>query len=138
MSFLRLIFNIAWFVTGGFVMGLAWCVAGILACISIIGIPFARSCFVIAQLTFWPFGNDSVNREYIHRESDIGTSVFGTLGNVVWFLCFGLWLALGHIIHAVACFVTIIGIPFGIQHLKLAMLSFAPIGQSVVNTSNTR
>lgn len=138
MSFLRLIFNIAWFVTGGFVMGLAWCVAGILACISIIGIPFARSCFVIAQLTFWPFGNDSVNREYLNRESDIGTSVFGTLGNVVWFLCFGLWLALGHIIHAVACFVTIIGIPFGIQHLKLAMLSFAPIGQSVVNTSNTR
>ena len=137
MSFLRLIFNIAWFVTGGFVMGLAWCVAGILACISIIGIPFARSCFVIAQLTFWPFGNDSVNREYLNRESDIGTSVFGTLGNVVWFLCFGLWLALGHIIHAVACFVTIIGIPFGIQHLKLAMLSFAPIGQSVVNTSNT-
>ena len=137
MSFLRLIFNIAWFVTGGFVMGLAWCVAWILACISIIGIPFARSCFVIAQLTFWPFGNDSVNREYLNRESDIGTSVFGTLGNVVWFLCFGLWLALGHIIHAVACFVTIIGIPFGIQHLKLAMLSFAPIGQSVVNTSKT-
>lgn len=136
MELLRLIFNIAWFITGGLVMGIAWCLAGVLACISIVGIPFARSCFVIAQLTFWPFGNDSEDRSYVNHREDIGTSGFGTLGNVIWFLLFGFWLALGHLVHAVACFVTIIGIPFGIQHLKLALLSFAPIGQTVINKTH--
>lgn len=134
MEFFRLVFNIAWFISGGLVMGLAWCLAGILAAVSIVGIPFARSCFVIAELTFWPFGQDSESRARINRAQDIGTGGLGTVGNVIWFLFFGLWLALGHLIHAAACFVSIIGIPFGIQHLKLALLCFAPIGQTVVNS----
>ncbi|NRA71048.1 MAG: YccF domain-containing protein [Gammaproteobacteria bacterium] len=133
MSLFRLIFNIAWFVTGGLIMGLAWCLAGIIAAISIVGIPFARSCFVIAQLTFWPFGREIENRRVANHYSDLGTGTLGTIGNVIWFILFGFWLAIGHLIHAVACFVTIIGIPFGIQHLKLAMLSVAPIGQTVVD-----
>ena len=138
MGLVRFIFNVAWFVTGGLVMGIAWCIAGLIACISIIGIPFARSCFVIAQLTFWPFGHDSLNREYVTKQHDIGTGAFGTVGNIIWFICFGFWLALGHLFHAIACFVTIIGIPFGIQHLKLAMLSIAPVGQTVTNNSHYR
>lgn len=132
MSVFRFIFNVAWFLTGGIIMSLLWALAGIIACLTIVGIPFARSCFVIAQFALWPFGHDTENREYVNRESDIGTGSLGFIGNVVWFVFFGFWLALGHLIHAVACFVTIIGIPFGIAHLKLAMLSFAPIGQTVV------
>ncbi|MGB0833153.1 MAG: YccF domain-containing protein [Psychrobium sp.] len=132
MSLLRLILNIAWFLCGGVLMSLAWVLAGIVACISIVGIPFARSCFVIARMALWPFGHDIENREYVTRQQDIGTGSLGLVGNVVWFIFFGWWLSLGHLIHAAVCFVSIIGIPFGIVHLKLAMLSFAPIGQTVV------
>ncbi|MGX9461458.1 YccF domain-containing protein [Shewanella sp. A14] len=132
MSLLRLIFNIAWFLMGGFIMGLAWWFVGALCFISIIGIPFGRACFVIGELAFWPFGQETVNRKHVSGEEDIGTGTLGTLGNVVWFLCFGIWLAIGHLAHALACFVTIIGIPFAMQHIKLALLSLTPIGQTVI------
>ena len=132
MSLLRVILNIIWLITGGFVMGLVWWLAGLICFISIIGIPFGRACFVIGELTFWPFGQDSVNREYISGHHDIGTGTPGMLGNIIWFLLFGLWLGIGHIIIAVGCFLSIIGIPFGLQHLKLAVLSLMPIGQTVV------
>ena len=132
MAVLRLVFNIAWFVLGGFVMGLAWWLAGLLCFISIIGIPFGRACFVIGEMTFWPFGQDSVNRHSHTGIEDLGTGTFGMIGNIVWFLLFGVWLAIGHIVHAFACAVTIIGIPFALQHLKLAILSLTPIGQTVV------
>ena len=133
MGLIRFILNVAWLLCGGLVMALAWVFIGIVACITIVGIPFARSCFVIAKLTLWPFGKDIEHRERVNRYEDIGTGSLGTVGNVIWFLLFGFWLAIGHLFHAVACFVTIIGIPFGIQHLKLAMLSIAPIGQTVVD-----
>ena len=132
MSVLRLIFNIAWFIMGGFLMGLAWWLVGIICFISIIGIPFGRACFVLGELSFWPFGQEQMNRRVARGREDIGTGVFGTLGNIVWFLLFGIWLAIGHLVHAIACFITIIGIPFGIAHLKLALLSLAPIGQTIV------
>lgn len=133
MSLLRLIFNICWFVMGGLLMGLAWWLAGLLCFISIIGIPFGRSCFVIGQLAFWPFGQESINRRYLQKYDDIGTGGLGLLGNIIWFVFAGFWLALGHLVHAVACFITIIGIPFGLQHLKLAMLTLSPIGQTIVD-----
>ena len=133
MSVLRLIFNILWFVMGGFIMGILWWLAGIISFVSIIGIPFGRSCFVIGEMAFWPFGQGAVNRRYINRYDDFGTGGLGILGNIIWFLCFGIWLALGHIGHAIVCFVSIIGIPFGIQHLKLALLTLAPIGKTVIS-----
>uniref|UniRef100_A0A486XJN0 Inner membrane protein YccF n=1 Tax=Rheinheimera sp. BAL341 TaxID=1708203 RepID=A0A486XJN0_9GAMM len=133
MSIFRLLFNILWFVLGGFVMGILWWLAGLLCFISIIGIPFGRSCFVIGEMAFWPFGQDAVNRRYLNHYDDIGTGTLGVLGNIIWFLCFGIWLAIGHLCHAVLCFISIIGIPFGIQHLKLAMLTLAPIGKTVVS-----
>tara|TARA_R110002050_G_scaffold243284_1_gene379791 strand:+ start:162 stop:581 length:420 start_codon:yes stop_codon:yes gene_type:complete len=132
MSLLRLIFNIAWFLMGGFVMGLAWWFVGALCFISIIGIPFGRACFVIGELAFWPFGQETVNRKHVSGEEDIGTGTLGLVGNIVWFLFFGIWLAIGHLVHALACFITIIGIPFAIQHIKLALLSLTPIGQTVI------
>lgn len=133
MSVLRLIFNVFWFILGGFVMGLAWWLIGLICFISIIGIPFGRACFVMGELTFWPFGQDVINRRYLNRQDDIGTGALGTVGNIIWFLLFGIWLAIGHLFHAVVCFLTIIGIPFGLQHLKLAGLALAPIGKTVVN-----
>ncbi|MCH1924957.1 YccF domain-containing protein [Shewanella sp. C32] len=134
MSVLRLIFNIAWFLLGGLVMGLAWWFVGLLCFISIVGIPFGRACFVIGELAFWPFGQEHISRDQLYGREDIGTGPLGLLGNIVWFLLFGIWLAIGHLVHAVGCFVTIIGIPFGIQHIKLALLSLMPIGKTIVNS----
>ena len=125
--------NILWFVLGGFFMGLGWWLAGALAFLSIIGIPWGRACFVIGQFTFFPFGKEAIDREELSGKRDIGTGVLGLLGNIVWFVLAGWWLALGHLMSAVACFVTIIGIPFGLQHLKLAVLTLAPVGKTIVD-----
>lgn len=125
--------NLIWFILGGVCMGLAWCFFGLLAFISIIGIPWGRACFVMAGFSFFPFGKEAISRDELTRQEDIGTSEFGIVGNVLWFIFAGLWLAIGHVISAIACFITIIGIPFAIQHLKLAGISIAPIGKTVVD-----
>ena len=95
--------------------------------VSIVGIPFGRSCFEIGTFTFFPFGREAVRRDVLTGEEDLGT-----LGNVLWFVLCGWWLALGHLAAALLLFVTIIGIPFGIQHLKVAALTLSPIGKTVV------
>lgn len=130
---MRLIGNVFWFVLGGAIMGLAWWLAGLLAFISIIGIPWGKACFVIGQFTFFPFGKEAVSRRYINDKDDIGTGTLGAIGNLIWFIFAGIWLAIGHLVSALACFVTIIGIPFGIQHLKLAGIAIAPIGKTIVD-----
>lgn len=130
---MRTIGNILWFLFGGAIMGLAWVFFGILAFVSIVGIPWGRSCFVIAGFSFFPFGKEAIYRDELTRAEDIGTSSFGVVGNVLWFVFAGVWLALGHLTSAIACFVTIIGIPFALQHLKLAVISLAPIGQTIVD-----
>ncbi|EPH5254568.1 YccF domain-containing protein [Vibrio cholerae] len=129
---LRTLGNIIWFLCGGIVMGLAWWLVGVLAFISIIGIPWGRACFVIGNFSFWPFGYEAISRDELTDQTDIGTSGFGVLGNIIWFILAGFWLAVGHILSAVVCFITIIGIPFALQHLKLAVISLAPIGKTVV------
>jgi uncharacterized membrane protein YccF (DUF307 family) len=130
---MRTIFNFLWFILGGFVMGLGWWLAGLIAFITIVGIPWARACFVIGTFAFFPFGKEAVNRRDLTGRGDIGTSGLGTIGNIIWFLLAGVWLAIGHVMSAIACFVTIIGIPFAIQHLKLAGIALAPIGKTVVS-----
>ena len=125
--------NILWFILGGVLMGLGWWLVGLLAFITIIGIPWGKACFVIGQFAFLPFGKEAVNRKDLSRQDDIGTGFIGLLGNIIWFLIAGLWLAIGHVLSAAACFVTIIGIPFGIQHLKLAAIALAPIGKTIVD-----
>ena len=129
---MRAIGNLIWFVFGGIFMGLAWCFFGLLAFTSIVGIPWGRSCFVIAGFSFFPFGKETIARDELTQYEDIGTGGFGTLGNVIWFVFAGFWLAIGHVLSAIACFITIIGIPFALQHLKLAGISLAPIGKTVV------
>lgn len=128
-----LIGNILWFIFGGFVMGLGWWLAGLLAALTIVGIPWAKACFVIGQFAFLPFGKVAVNRDALNGSEDIGTGVLGTVGNIIWFVFAGIWLAIGHLGSALLCFVTIIGIPFGVQHLKLAVIALAPIGKTIVD-----
>lgn len=130
---MRAIGNLIWFCLGGVIMGLGWWFAACLAFISIIGIPWGRACFVIGTFSFFPFGQEAIDRKELSQVEDIGTSTAGTIGNIVWFVFAGLWLAIGHVISAVACFITIIGIPFGIQHLKLAGIAIAPIGKTIVS-----
>ena len=125
--------NMIWFVFGGFVMGLGWWLAGVLALITIVGIPWAKACLVVGQFAFLPFGKVAINRRDLLKQSDIGTGTLGFLGNVIWFIFAGVWLAIGHLLCALMCFVTIIGVPFGLQHLKLASLALAPIGKTIVD-----
>jgi uncharacterized membrane protein YccF (DUF307 family) len=128
----RTIGNLLWFVLGGVWMGLAWWIAGLLAYVSIVGIPWGKACFVIGRFTFFPFGKEAISRRELTRKDDIGTGILGTIGNVIWFIFAGAWLAIGHLFSALLTFITIIGIPFGIQHLKLAGIALAPIGKTVV------
>jgi len=130
---MRAIGNLLWFVFGGFWMGLVWWLAGLLCAVTIVGIPWARSCFVIGQFTFFPFGKQAISRAELYGVSDVGTGLPGLLGNILWFIFAGVWLAIGHVGAAIFCFITIIGFPFGIQHLKLAGLSLAPIGMTIVS-----
>jgi uncharacterized membrane protein YccF (DUF307 family) len=131
---LRFLGNVLWFVLGGFVMGLVWCLIGLFAFLTIVGIPWGRACFVMGLFSFFPFGKEAVDRKDLTQREDIGTSFLGFIGNIIWFLLAGIWLAIGHIASAILCFVTIIGIPFGIQHIKLAVISLAPIGKTIVST----
>ncbi len=129
---MRTLGNFLWFILGGVFMGLAWWFFGLLMFISVIGIPWGKACFVIGQFSFLPFGREAISRKELNQEDDIGTGGLGLIGNILWLLCGGFWLALGHVGSALLCFVTIIGIPFGIQHLKLAGIALAPIGKTIV------
>ena len=130
---LRLIGNVIWFLFGGFFMALGWFLVGLLLLVSIIGIPFARACFTLGQFSLWPFGKTVVRRDRLTGQQDIGTGPLGLVGNIIWFVFFGIWLAIGHVLSGVATALTIIGIPFAIQHFKLAMAALMPIGLDVVD-----
>ena len=130
---MRAIGNFLWFILGGFLMGLTWWVVGLVAFITIVGIPWGKACFVIGQFTFFPFGKEAVSRKELQQKDDIGTGGLGVVGNIIWFVFAGFWLAMGHLLCALLDFVTIIGIPFGIQHMKLAGIALAPIGKTIVS-----
>lgn len=127
--------NLLWFLAGGVLMGLGWWLVGMIMFCTVVGIPWGRACFVMGRFAFLPFGREAIGRQELTGQRDIGTGGLGTLGNIIWFVCGGLWLALGHALSALLCAVTIIGIPFAIQHLKLAGLAMAPIGKTIVSKS---
>ncbi len=135
---LRFLANAIWLICGGVVMGLGWWLAGLVAAVTIVGLPWARACFVIGNFSFVPFGREAITRRELTGHADLGTGPLGLVGNVIWFLLAGWWLAIGHLTSALACFVTIIGIPFGLQHIKLAMIALAPIGLQVVPVDRPR
>ena len=131
MQPVNFLMNILWLILGGFWLAIGWYLAGVIMAITIIGLPWARACFVLGNLSLWPFGKEVVDRRDVSGH-DIGTGTLGFIGNVIWFVLAGVWLAIGHLLAAVANFVTIIGIPFALQHLKLAGLALAPIGKTVI------
>jgi uncharacterized membrane protein YccF (DUF307 family) len=113
-------------------MAVGWVIAAAVMAITIIGLPWSRAAFTIAGYTLLPFGQKAVSRaEYFGRE-DVGTGALGLLGNIIWLVLAGWWLALGHLGLALLCAVTIIGIPFAWAHLKLAGIALWPIGKVIV------
>jgi uncharacterized membrane protein YccF (DUF307 family) len=132
MSPIAFLLNLLWIVFGGLWMAVAWVFAAIVMAITIIGLPWARAAFNIASYTLLPFGRKAVSRaEYFGRD-DLGTGPFGLIGNIIWLVLAGWWLALGHLITAILLAVTIIGIPFAWAHLKLAGIALWPIGKEIV------
>ncbi len=134
MPIFDVLFNLLWLLCGGLWMALAWCLAGIVMALTIVGLPWTRAAFTMAHYTLLPFGRRAVSRAAWRGHDDLGTGPLGALGNVVWLVLAGWWLALGHIVIAVALAVTIIGIPFAWAHLKLAGLALWPIGKMIVPT----
>jgi uncharacterized membrane protein YccF (DUF307 family) len=132
MSALSLLLNILWIVFGGLWMAAGWVIAAILMAITIIGLPWARAAFSIASYALLPFGHQAVSRAAYTGSEDIGTGPLGLLGNIIWLLLAGWWLALAHLITAIALAITIIGIPFAWAHLKLAGIALWPIGKIIV------
>jgi uncharacterized membrane protein YccF (DUF307 family) len=134
MAPVSLLLNILWIVMGGAWMALGWVVAAVLMAITIIGLPWSRAAFNIAIYTLFPFGQRAVSRELYTGQSDVGTGAPGVIGNIIWFILAGWWLALAHIITALLLAVTIIGIPFAWAHLKLAGIALWPIGKVIVSS----
>jgi uncharacterized membrane protein YccF (DUF307 family) len=122
----RTILNVIWLILAGLWMCLAYLLAGLVLCITIIGIPFGIAAFRIGIYALWPFGYTAVERR------DAGAPSF--VGNVLWLILAGWWLALGHIVTGLVLCVTIIGIPFGIANFKLIPLSLMPLGKEIVPT----
>jgi uncharacterized membrane protein YccF (DUF307 family) len=133
VSLLSLVLNILWILTGGLWMALAWLIAAVIMAITIIGIPWARAAFNIAIYTLLPFGHVAMSREETEGYEDLGTSPLGFIGNVIWLVLAGWWLALGHLVTAIGLAITIIGIPFAWAHLKLIPISLWPIGKTIVS-----
>ncbi|MCR4923693.1 MAG: YccF domain-containing protein [Lachnospiraceae bacterium] len=119
---MRLLGNIIWFIFGGFLGGLSWWLAGLLWCITIIGIPIGKQCFKMASISFMPFG-----KEIVYHDTAVSFLV-----NVLWFLISGMELALGNLIMGCLFCITIVGIPFGLQYFKIAKLALAPFGAEIV------
>lgn len=133
MSPISLILNVIWIVFGGGLMAIAWVLVGVVTAFTVILLPWSRACFEIASYTLFPFGREAVDRRLVTGREDIGTSELGAIGNILWFLVAGWWLALGHIFAGIACFVTVIGIPLAVAHFKLVRISLAPIGLAIVS-----
>ena len=132
MSPISLLLNVAWIVFGGFWMALSWCFAGLIMAITIVGLPWSRAAFTLALYTLAPFGRTVVRRDRVEGHETIGTGPLGTVGNLIWLLLAGWWLALEHLIIGLALASTIIGLPFAWAHLKLAGLSLWPVGMAVI------
>lgn len=113
--------NLLWFVFGGCISGLSWCLFGFLWSITVVGIPVGVQCFKMAGLSFFPFG----------KEVEYGGGAVSFIVNIIWLVLSGLPLALEHLAFGIVMCVTIVGIPFGLQHFKLAKLALMPFGATV-------
>ena len=128
---MRFLLNVLWFVLGGWVAGLAWLFGGAVLAITIVGLPWTFAAWRIASYSAWPFGREVVWRDQATGQPDAGTGCLGVGMNVIWFVLAGWYIALAHLLIAVAEFVTIIGIPFALKDLELAKLALAPVGRTI-------
>ena len=129
---MRLLLNLLWFLFGGWLSGLLWMLGGVLLAITIVSLPYTGAAFRIAGFAFWPFGREIASRDVVSGQEDLGTGPVGFVLNVIWFLLGGWYIALSHLLIAIAEAITIIGIPFAIKDLQLAGVALAPIGKIVV------
>ena len=118
---MKTIGNILWFFFGGFLSGLSWLMAGLICCVTVIGIPLGRQCFKFARLAFFPFGKEII----------LGGGAPSTLANIIWLIFCGFWMAVENAVIGMLWCVTIIGIPFGKQFFKIARLSLTPFGARI-------
>ncbi|TQJ02902.1 YccF domain-containing protein [Amycolatopsis cihanbeyliensis] len=118
------ILNVLWLVLSGFWLAIGYLVAGIICCILIITIPFGLASFRIANYAFWPFGRTLTDRH--------GAGVASLLGNILWIIFAGSWLALTHLVTGILLCITIIGIPLGIANVKLVPVALVPLGREIV------
>jgi uncharacterized membrane protein YccF (DUF307 family) len=125
----RTLLNVIWLVLAGFWMALSYVVAGIICCILIITIPFGIAAFRIAGFALWPFGRTTVPK----RNAGVGSLI----GNIIWIIVAGWWLALGHLFTGLLLCLTIIGIPFGIANFKLIPISLTPLGTEIVQSRDS-
>lgn len=121
---MKTILNLIWLVFSGFWMFLGYMVAGVLLCLTVIGIPFGLAAFRIGWCALWPFGRTLVQRP----TAGLGSAI----GNVLWFCLAGIWLAIGHAVTGVLMCLTVIGIPLGLASFKLIPVSLAPLGREIV------
>ena len=123
---MSLLGNILWIILGGgIILFLEYLISGLFLCVTIIGIPFGIQCIKISTLALLPFGREI-------RSSEKASGCIPTVMNIIWILIGGVWIALTHLVFAVICAITIIGIPFAKQHIKLASLALVPFGNEVV------
>ena len=122
---MRLILNVIWLILAGFWMAVGYAVAGLICCILIITIPWGIASFRIANYALWPFGREVVEKP--------GAGTGSLLGNVIWIIVAGIWLAIGHVVTGIALCVTIIGIPLGLANFKLVKVSLVPLGKEIVD-----
>jgi uncharacterized membrane protein YccF (DUF307 family) len=130
MTPLNLVLNVIWLVVTGFWLAVGYALAGIVMFILIITIPFGIASFRLAGFVLWPFGRTLIQRP--------GAGVASAIGNVLWFLLAGLWIAIAHLVIGVALCITIIGIPFGWANIKLAAVAIAPLGKDIVSSDDPR
>lgn len=123
---MRMVLNVIWLVLHGFWMAVAYALAGVVLCVTIIGIPLGIASFRMANFALWPFGRELVDAP--------GAGAFSVVGNLIWIVVAGWWLALGHIIAGIAMCLTIIGIPMGIASFKLVPVSLVPLGKRIVDS----
>jgi|TARA_R110000803_G_scaffold177640_1_gene239976 uncharacterized membrane protein YccF (DUF307 family) len=121
---MKLLGNLIWLLFGGVFIALEYFLASILLCLTVVGIPFGIQTFKLALIALWPFG-----KEYSKNQDTSG--ILSTIMNIIWFFIGGIWISLSHVIMGILFYITILGIPFGKQHMKLAGLALAPFGRSI-------
>ncbi len=122
---MKFIGNIIWLVCGGIIISLEYVISSIVLMITIVGIPFGVQTLKLAVLALWPFGSEI-------RETKSSSGCLSAIMNIIWILVGGIWISLTHVVFGILLVITIIGIPFGMQHFKLAGLALTPFGKEIV------